>query len=71
MLQDIHELTEIYVISFHRIMKEIEFDQLTVFYKNKDEKLESIKGVSMNIYLLLNSQEIINGVLGGPKMLRI
>jgi hypothetical protein len=41
-------------------MKEIEFDQLSIFYKNNEGNLESIKGVSMNVYLLFNSQEIMN-----------
>ena len=60
MLHSVHELTEVYTVSLHRIMKEIIFKKLMVFYKNKNGQMECVKGVSLNIYLLLNSQEIIN-----------
>ena len=41
-------------------MKEIPFKKLAVYYRNLNGQLESVKGVSLNIYLLLNSQEIMN-----------
>jgi hypothetical protein len=41
-------------------MSEVEFNQLSIFYKNKSGNLENIKGVSMNLYMIFNSQEIIN-----------
>ena len=40
-------------------MKEITFPQLTVHYKNKYNVMESIKGATLNIYLLFNSQETV------------
>ena len=41
-------------------MKEVEFQQLSIFYRNKNNQLESVKGVSMNVYMLFNSLEIMN-----------
>ena len=41
-------------------MKEIRFKKLAVYYRKNNGQMESVKGVSLNIYLLLNSQEVIN-----------
>ena len=59
-LYNIHELGETYVNAFQRIAREIKFDQLSVYFRNKNNKLHVFKGVSLYQYMIMNSQEISN-----------
>ena len=59
-LYNIHELGEVYVNAFQRIAREIKFEQLTIYFRNKNNDLQIVKGVSLYQYLIMNSQEVKN-----------
>ena len=49
-----------YVNAFQKIAREIKFDQLSIFFRNKNKEIQIIKGVTLYQYMILNSQEIRN-----------
>jgi hypothetical protein len=59
-LENCHELNEIYCIALYRILKEIRFPQLKIFFEDSNKDLVGVSDVTTYIFLIFNSQEVIN-----------
>jgi hypothetical protein len=56
-MENCQELNEIYCFAFFRIIKEIRFPQLKIFFNDAEGDLVCVEDVSVYIYLAFNSIE--------------
>jgi hypothetical protein len=59
-MENCHELNEVYCIALLRILKEIRFPQLKIFFSDCNKDLVGVSDVTPYIYSIFNSVEIIN-----------
>ena len=59
-LETCQELNEIYCFSFFRILNEVRFPQLKIYFNDENGELACVSDVSIYIYLIFNSIEKSN-----------
>ena len=59
-LENCQELNEIYVFSFFRIIKEVRFPDLKIYFKDSNGDLVCVSDVTIYLFLIFNSMEKVN-----------
>ena len=59
-MENVMELNKVYSIAFYRILREIRFQQLRIYFKDQNDDLVCVSDVTIYIFMAFNSTELIN-----------